>query len=98
MTKDLKSWEEEFDEWQEAWEGQRFEKGSLKEANLKDFISELLQSQKQAVEEEQISRIEEMLRQEMITFSRTPISQRMNGYTMLQFIRDKILTIAEVKE
>lgn len=38
----LKELEEEaiknFSDWQDTWEGQRFEKGSLREANLKDFL------------------------------------------------------------
>jgi len=41
-----------FDRWQEAWAGQRFEKGSLREASLKDFLCDVLDDVEKEVREE----------------------------------------------
>jgi len=69
----MSNWEkelmEEFDQWQEAWEGQNVEKESIREASLKDFIVEgvakqrtqLLNSCKKEIDELKLKYAEEVL-------------------------------------
>jgi hypothetical protein len=98
MTKDLKSWEEEFDE--EFYEGL----GAFAESDgeyypqedkVKEFISDLLQSQKQAIEESIIETIIKLSKKYWIDSEvGSPMPLIVNETQFKKFILDDLLASA----